>query len=168
MTWSFSIQTSLTQILPTRSYPSDADPTNCYNAPLSLEDAKPDTFLETTFTISNNNEIQHWLKNENQPGQAAKVWRYAHFHSHMAFNQKKAVLKACLQKIQKMASDNGVLYTSAVQKLQEFGRLQYPYKLLWRMCTTMGVETRNATWFEIRDTMQWSYHISIYSPNLLP
>ena len=53
-----------------------------------------------------------------------------------------------------MASDNGVLYTSAVQKLQEFGRLQYPYKLLWRMCTMMGVETRNATWFEIRDTMQ--------------
>ena len=80
-------------------------------------------------------------KNENQPGQAAKVWRYAHFHSHIAFNQKRAVLKACLQKIHKMASDNRVLYTSAVQKLQEFGRLQYPYKLLWRMCTTMGTQT---------------------------
>ena len=55
----------------TDKFDAEKEIKNCYNAPLSLEDAKPDTFLETTFTISNNNEIQHWLKNENQPGQAA-------------------------------------------------------------------------------------------------
>ena len=72
----------------------------------------------------------------------------------MAHNQKKAVLKACLQKLYKMASNNAVLHTSAVQKLQEFGRLEYPYKLLWTLCTTMGVETRNTVWFDVRDTMR--------------
>ena len=126
----------------------------CYRHPLKLEDAKDDTFLESTFTVNDGNKIVHWLKNENEAGKPQKVWRYAHFHSHMAHNQKKAVLKACLQKLYKMASNNAVLHTSAVQKLQEFGRLKYPYKLLWTLCTTMGVETRNTVWFDVRDTMR--------------
>ena len=46
----------------TDKFDAEKEIKNCYNAPLSLEDAKPDIFLETTFTISNNNEIQHWLK----------------------------------------------------------------------------------------------------------
>ena len=127
---------------------------DCYNTPLALEDAKHDTFLETTFAITGENEIRHWLKNENRPGEAPKIWRYAHFHSHMAYDQKKAVLKACLKKVHKMASDNTALRASAINKLQEFGRLKYPYKLLWTMCTTLGVETRNPTWFDVRDDMR--------------
>ena len=125
----------------------------CYNAPLKLEDATNDTFLESTFQITGKDKIQYWLKNDNQPGKPPKIWRYAHFHSHMAFNQKKAILKACLQKVHKMASDNETRRISAVHKLVEFGNLEYPYKLLWTMCTTMGVQTRNPIWFEIRDTM---------------
>ena len=124
----------------------------CYNKPLTLEETKNDTFLETSFKIVNN-KIQHWLKNENDH-QQHKVWRYAHFHSNMAFKQKKAVLQACLRKVHLAASDNHHRRKSAIQKLQEFGRLQYPYKLLWTLCTTMGVQTRNAVWFQIRDDMR--------------
>ena len=29
-----------------------------------------------------------------------------------------------------------------------------PYKLLWTICTTMGVQTRNAVWFQVRDDMR--------------
>ena len=82
---------------------------------------------------------------------APKIWRYAHFHSQMPFQQKKSVLMACLQKVNFMASDNEMLKSSAIQKLREFDRLRYPRKLLWVVCTTMGVQTRNATWFDIRD-----------------
>ena len=124
----------------------------CYTEPLKLEDTQNDTFLETTFKIVDN-KIQHWLKNENHPHQT-KVWRYAHFHSNMAFKQKKAVLQACLRKVHLAASDNAHRRASAIQKLQEFGKLQYPYKLLWTICTTMGVQTRNAVWFQVRDDMR--------------
>merc|ERR1711965_417708 len=106
----------------------------CYTEPLKLEDTQNDTFLETTFKIVDN-KIQHWLKNENHLHQT-KVWRYAHFHSNMAFKQKKAVLQACLRKVHLAASDNAHRRASAIQKLQEFGKLQYPYKLLWTICTT--------------------------------
>lgn len=125
----------------------------CYHKPLKLEDARNDTFLETTFRIEHGNKIQHWLKNDNVPGEPQKTWRYAHFHSYMAFNQKKAVIKACLRKVHYMASNNKVLESSAIQKLQEFGILKYPYKVLWSICTTMGVQTRNPTWFKVRDSM---------------
>ena len=125
----------------------------CYHKPLKLEDARNDTFLETTFKIRDGTHIQHWLKNDNEPNTPPKVWRYAHFHSYMAFDQKKAVLKACLKKVHHMASDNDSLYMSAIHKVQEFRNLQYPYKLLWTMCTTMGVQTRNPTWFEVRANM---------------
>ena len=126
---------------------------SCYHKPLNLEDARHDTFLETSFSLKDSTKIQHWLKNDNVPHEPKKVWRYAHFHSYMAFNQKKAVLKACLKKVHYMASDNNVLEYSAYQKLQEFSNLKYPSKLLWTMCTTMGVQTRNPTWFEVRDAM---------------
>ena len=125
----------------------------CYLPPLKLEDAGNDTFLETSFRITPDNGIAFWLKNENLAGEEPKIWRYAHFHSHTAFTQKRAVLTACLKKVHFMASDNKTLKESAIQKLHEFFRLQYPRKLLWSVCTTMGVHTRNPTWFDIRDTM---------------
>ena len=61
------------------------------------------------------------------------------------------MLTACLKKLQKMASDPIALKTSAVQKLAEFARLKYPSKLLWTACTTMGVNTRDPTWFRVRE-----------------
>ena len=125
----------------------------CYLPPLNLEEANESTFLETTFMVNKKNKIRYWLKNQNIPGQQPKIWRYAHFHSSMAYPQKSAILLACLKKLQKMASDNTALKDSAIQKLHEFLNLQYPKKLIWSMCTTMGVQTRNKVWFNIRDSM---------------
>ena len=68
----------------------------------------------------------------------------------MAFEQKKSIMMACLKKVEKMASDNKLLYHSGLQKLHEFENLNYPLKMLWTACTTMGVISRNPTWFEIR------------------
>ena len=46
----------------------------CYHPPLTLENAKDDTFLETTFSIEGG-RIRYWLKNDNPFGGPAKVWR---------------------------------------------------------------------------------------------
>ena len=123
----------------------------CYLPPLKLEDGGEATFLETSFKITRTGRIRHWLKNENLAGAPPKTHRYAHFHSHADFSQKRATLTACLKKLQKMASDPIALRTSAVQKLAEFARLKYPSKLLWTACTTMGVNTRDPTWFRVRE-----------------
>ena len=123
----------------------------CYLPPLKLEDGGEATFLETSFKITRTGRIRHWLKNENLAGAPPKTHRYAHFHSHADFSQKRATLTACLKKLQKMASDPIALKTSAVQKLAEFARLKYPSKLLWTACTTMGVNTRDPTWFRVRE-----------------
>ena len=56
-----------------------------------------------------------------------------------------------VKELQKMASDPAAPKTSAVQKLAEFARLKYPSKLLWTACTTMGVNTRDPTWFRVRE-----------------
>ena len=102
----------------------------CYFPPLSLEDGKEDTFLETSFRITRANTIRYWLKNDNEPGEEPKTWRYAHFSlSYAPFTQKKGVLMACPKKVHGMASDQAALTRSATQKIAEFARLQYPRKL---------------------------------------
>ena len=122
----------------------------CYHPPLKLEDGAEGTFLETSFEITGN-RIRHWLKNDNATGKPPKIWRYAHFDSHADFTQKRAVLMACLRKVQTMASDADALLASATQKVAEFTRLSYPRKLLWTACTTMGVTTRHPAWFRARE-----------------
>ena len=57
------------------------------------------------------------------------------------------------ERVHLMANNNQTLRDSAVQKLHEFIRLDYPRKLLWSACTTIGVQSRNPTWFDVRDTM---------------
>ena len=52
-----------------------------YVKPLTLEDGKEGTFLETRFQIQGN-EIEHWLKNDNENG--TKVWRYITISTVMA------------------------------------------------------------------------------------
>ena len=69
----------------------------------------------------------------------------------MSFMQKKSIMQACLKKVDRMASDAPALYDSAIKKLSEFWHLDYPDKMLWSACTTMGVCTRDPTWFDIRD-----------------
>ena len=125
----------------------------CYLPPLKLEDGGDGTFLETSFEITSGNEIRHWLKNVNTMGTDPTVWRYAHFDSQGEFKQKRATLMACLQKVQKMASDYDVVRSSALQKVSEFAALKYPRKMLWTACTTMGVTTRDTAWFRVREQL---------------
>jgi hypothetical protein len=129
----------------------------CYLPPLKLVDGGEGTFLETSFCITEANEIRHWLKNENIQGTDPKVVRYAHFHSHADFGQKRATLMACLRKVHGMASDGLALRSSALQKLAEFAALRYPPKLLWSACTTMGVATRDTIWFRVREKIPQAY-----------
>ena len=123
---------------------------NGYTSPLKLEDGKPNTFLESTFEITNDNTIRHWLKNDNEQGAPPTIWRYSHFNSYATFESKKAILIATLKKLDKMSSDQQSLLNSAVQKLSEFIDLNYPAKLIWTACTTLAVTTRDTTWFKIR------------------
>ena len=127
----------------------DFSKSECYHPPLKLEDAKDDTFLETTFRIEGT-KIRHWLKNENPRDGPTKVWRYHHFASYCTFEQKRATLMACLKKVQKMASDETVLHISAVQKLEEFRRLAYPKSVLRGVCSYMAACTQRYEWIKIR------------------
>ena len=127
---------------------------DCYKDPLRLEDGGEQTFLETTFEVTPQNTIRHWLKNENQPGQAPKIWRYAHYNSHGEHSQKEAVLLSTLRKLHNMASDPYARTNSAYAKLMEFHNIKYPHRVLWRACTKMAITTRDITWFRIRDKLQ--------------
>ena len=59
---------------------------DCYKAPLTLVDAKENTFLETTFALEAN-QFRRWLKNDNTADNPHTVWRYQHFASDTPFEQ---------------------------------------------------------------------------------
>ena len=86
----------------------------CYLPPLKLEQGKDGTFLETSFTITNN-QIETWLKNDNKIGES-KVTRYANIECYSTFEQKKQVLNNCLRKVHEMANNDMRLRQSAIQK----------------------------------------------------
>ena len=119
--------------------------------PLTLEDGKAGTFLETSFHIRNNT-VEHWLKNDND--KETKIWRYDHFHSHGTFVQKRAILTACLRKVQKMASNRELLISSGRTKLLEFQNLAYPNPILKGVCTFLAATTGNDAWIAVRNTIQ--------------
>ena len=122
-----------------------------YVKPLTLEDGKAGTFLETSFHIRNNT-VEHWLKNDND--KETKIWRYNHFHSHGTFVQKRAILTACLRKVQKMASNRELLISSGRTKLREFQNLAYPNPILKGVCTFLAATTGNDAWIAVRNTIQ--------------
>ena len=93
----------------------------CYSPPLTLVDAKEDTFLETTFAVQNN-KFRHWLKNDNTAERPHTIWRYQHFASATPFQQKRAVIMACMQKVQRMASDKEAIYMTAQCKRWQSSR----------------------------------------------
>ena len=124
----------------------------CYSAPLTLVDAKEDTFLETTFAVKDN-KFRHWLKNDNTAERPHSIWRYQHFASATPFQQKRAVIMACMQKVQRMASDKKAIYDSAVQKMAEFARLEYPISVLRGVCTYMAATTAEYEWINVRATI---------------
>ena len=123
-----------------------------YVEPLSLEDGKENTFLETRFNISNTNQIDSWLKNENEI--ETKIWRYNHFHSHGAFVQKRATMTACLRKTEKMARNKYLFIESVIQKIKEFQNLGYPKSLLSGACTYLAATTGNSAWMDVKRHIQ--------------
>ena len=133
-------------------FKNDLAASECYAKPLKLEEAKEGTFLESSFQIKGN-RIIHTIKNDNTEREPHKIWRYAHFKSYTPFQQKKAVLGAALKKVEKFSNTHNGTITSGLQKVQEFTRLQYPRKMIWSACTTMGVQSRNTAWFRIRDQL---------------
>ena len=138
-----------------RAFLTDFARSECYHPPLKLEDAKDDTFLETTFEIEGQ-RIRHWLKNDNKRGAPPKIWRYQHFASYSSFAQKRATLTACLRKVQAMASDGAALRSSAVQKLSEFHALEYPAAILRGVCTYLAARSGRYEWIQVRDEIsQW-------------
>ena len=119
----------------------------CYWPPLELEDGGQDTFLETRFKITRNNYLRMWLKNDNES--ETKIWRYQDFRSYGKYQQKKAILQAALRKVHHMASDGGMLYKSAQDKLREFTRAGYPKGVRRYVCVGLGHATGNEAWFVI-------------------
>ena len=130
----------------------DFEESTCYHPPLKLEDGASDTFLETTFEWTGE-KFRYWLKNENKRGEEPKIWRYKDFRSHAPFAQKQALITMMMKKIQKMTSDRLALTESAVQKLAEFKRLNYPRGLLRGVCNFMFATTREGGWMDARDTI---------------
>ena len=96
-----------------------------------------------------NNKIRYWLKNQNAI--ETKIWRYQHYDSYSQVSQKKALLKACLGKIQNMSSDKKALRISARDKIKEFMKLGYPTQILRQTCNYLGASTGEGTWITIRD-----------------
>ena len=107
--------------------------------------------METSYEIMDN-KLRFWLKNENAGGER-KVWRYQHFDSHAPFVQKRALLMACLRKVQHMACDERALMRSALDKIREFQRLRYPNSILAKACNYLGATTGVGTWIAVRDMM---------------
>ena len=121
----------------------------CYVPPLKLEEGRQDTFLETRMDT---NAAEYWLKNDNEDG-SARVWRYQHFWSHTAYEQKRAVLPSCLLKVHRMASNAHVLRASAASKLSEFFELRYPRHMLKAACTYIAASQGERVWLDIRDEL---------------
>ena len=85
-----------------------------------------------------------WLKNENEA--EIKIWRYQNFASYGQFQQKKVIMQAALRKVHHMASDCGMLYKRATDKLREFTNAGYPKGLRKYICAGLGHATGNETW----------------------
>ena len=79
------------------------------------------------------------------------MWRYQHFYSYTAYEQKRATLTACLRKVQRMASDRTAMENSAWEKIREFHNLGYPRGMLKAACNYLGASTKERGWFEVRD-----------------
>jgi len=124
----------------------DLERSDCYAKPLKLEAGQADIFLENEFTITTDG-IRYWLKNANS--KEYKIWRYQHINSYAPYLQKRATWIATLKKVDRMASDAAVCYSSAHDKLYEFLQLGYPGTMLKYACQRVGRETGHGIWFTI-------------------
>ena len=123
---------------------SDFKRSECYMAPLCLEEATDGTFLETTYRVESEG-IRFRLKNVNA-GSERKVWRYHAWDSYVPEQQKLSTLVATLKKVDVMASDGRELLESAADKLKEFAVLGYPARARKHACRVMVEGGACAVW----------------------
>ena len=131
----------------------DFEKSTCYWDPLKLEPGSDGIFLETAFECDGD-EITYRLKNPNEAGGEPKVWRYQHFSSYGGYSQKRATLFACLRKVHAMASDEEQLKISALAKLREFERLEYPVGVRKFACAVLARDTECKVWWRVRATQK--------------
>ena len=122
----------------------------CYWSPLKLEKGKDNTciFLETSFDITRNGDLEYKIKNDNE--METKIWRYHHYESNISYALKRSTLLASLRKVHKMANTPQQLLLSGICKLKEFEKLQYPSGIRKYMCAIMAKETSTLMWRTIR------------------
>ena len=89
-------------------------------------------------------------KNANEETSEPVVWRYQHFESYGAYQQKRSTMMATLRKVEKMASDGKQLLLSGSEKLLEFDRLGYPVGIRRFMCEVLYRDTGKVEWRYLR------------------
>ena len=70
-----------------------------------------------------------------------KLWKIS--------TQESCATSRALRKVYYMASDDGMLYKSAQDKLREFTRAGYPKGVRRYVCVGLGHATGNEAWFVI-------------------
>ena len=110
-------------------------------------------FYICNMIVSSSQRFAYKLKNENEAGKEPKIWRYKDFRSHAPFAQKRALITMLMKKVHGMASDRAMLTESAIQKISEFKRLNYPRGLLRGVCNYMYATTREGGWMDARDKL---------------
>ena len=121
--------------------------TSAYEAPLKLEDAEQDVYLETK--ILGEDITWRRMKNKNEDNTEQIIWKYQRYDSYAPYGQKWAVMMSTLAKVHEYATDGMQLLYSASTKLREFEGLGYPNKVLRRACIQMMLKTNNPTWMTI-------------------
>ena len=120
---------------------------NAYDAPLKLEEAEQDTYLE--MKMNNGKITERRLKNKNENSATQILWRYQRYESYTPYAQKWATMMAAMKKVQQYATNEQQLMCSARLKLREFESLGYPMKVLRMACYKMKAMTYNNTWQQI-------------------
>ena len=118
--------------------------TECYMAPLKLEEASADTFLESSFRLVDEG-IRYRLKNANAGGDR-KMWRYHAHDSYVPSSQRHSTMVATLKKVDEMASDWEEKAESAMHKLKELADLGYPAQERVRACRVLARERDWQVW----------------------
>jgi len=128
----------------------DFSKSECYWAPLKLEEAEPGKFLETSY-VKEGSHISYRLKNVNE--ESIKVWRYHHYRSRLAYATKRATMMAALRKAFDMGSDSEQKLIGIQAKCKEFINLEYPPGILKFMCVRLYHETGHTVWLIAKGTI---------------
>ena len=136
-----------------RAFLTDFARSECYHPPLKLEDAKDDTFLETTFAIEGQS-IRHWSTSAAllQRSGATSIspviapLRRSGPRSQPAcerFKPWRAMAPPC--------------EAVRCKKLSEFHALGYPIAVLRGVCTYLGASSGRYEWIQVREElMAWN------------